>query len=430
MQNSSENVTEVKEHIKRPYKTNLMSPAGSWASLSAALDAGADSVYFGVEKLNMRARSSKSFHLSDLPTIAQKCHNAGVESYLALNTVLYDSDMAAMREICDAAKVAGVTAVIAMDSAVLGYAKSIGLNVHLSTQANVSNIDAVKFYSNFASVIVLARELTLPQIEHITAEIEHQTICGPDNKLVRIELFVHGALCVSIAGKCYMSLAITNHSANRGDCLQTCRRRFRVIDEDNGNELVLDNKFVMSPKDLCTIGYMDKLIGSGATVFKIEGRGRPPDYVYHTTRAYRQAIDSVLQGTCTPEKIADWTAELERVFNRGFWHGGYYLGHKLGEWSGAYGSKATHQKTYVGYAINYFQKPGIGEFVVENDTLEQGETIAVIGPTTGYVEGPASSIFVNDRPAQRATKNEHITIPVDEKIRRHDKLYVIRKRTK
>ena len=410
-------------------KTNLMSPAGSWESLSAAIKAGADSVYFGVEQLNMRARSAKTFYLSDLPTVAQKCHNAGVESYLALNTVLYDSDMAAMREICDAAKAAGVTAVIATDSAVLGYAKSIGLNVHLSTQANVSNIDAVKFYANFANVIVLARELTLSQIEHITAEIERQTICGPDGKLVRIELFVHGALCVSIAGKCYMSLATTNHSANRGDCLQTCRRRFRVIDENNGNELVLDNKFVMSPKDLCTIGHMDKLIRSGATVFKIEGRGRPPEYVYHTTRAYRQAIDSVFAGNYTPEKIAAWKEELERVFNRGFWHGGYYLGHKLGEWSGAYGAKATHQKTYVGYAVNYFQKPGIGEFVVENGTLEQGETIAVIGPTTGYVESSANSIFVNDKPARTATKKDRITIPVNEKIRRKDKLYVIRKRT-
>ncbi len=406
-----------------------MSPVGSYESLHAAINAGADAVYFGVEQLNMRSRSAKKFTLDDLKHIADVCEKNDVKSYLALNTIVYDDELPLMREICNAAKSAGLSAVIATDIAAIAYARSIGLNVHISTQANVSNIEAVAFYAHFADVLVLARELTLEQIQRINEQILARKITGPSGEPVRIELFVHGAMCVSVSGKCYMSLATTNHSANRGECLQNCRKRYRVIDETTHEELIIDNKFVMSPKDLCTIGFVDKLIEAGATVFKIEGRGRSSDYVFHTTRAYREAIDSYFDKSYTPDKIKAWTSELENVFNRGFWHGGYYLGAKLGEWSGAYGSVAKKQKTYSGYAVNYFVKSGIAEFIIENADVKVGDTIAVTGPTTGYEERVVKSLFVNDRPRESATKGDDVTIPFDVRVRRNDKLYVIHDRT-
>lgn len=416
--------------MMKPLKnTILLSPAGSWESLHAAIKAGADAVYFGVGQLNMRARASKPFALTDLAAIADLTRDRRVESYLALNTLLYDDDLPLMRQICDAAKEEQISAVIATDIAAVTYARSIGLPVHISTQTNISNMEAVKYYARYADVMVLARELTLEQIEKIVQEIEQQNITGPSGDLVSIELFVHGALCVSISGKCGMSLATTGHSANRGDCLQPCRRSYRVSDEETGEELVIDNQFVMSPKDICMIAGMDKLINAGVRVFKIEGRGRSSEYVYHTTRAYRQAIDAVFASEYSPEKIAAWTVELGSVFNRGFWHGGYYLGKKMGEWAGAYGSVATRQKSYVGYALNYFNKAQIGQFQIENGEIAVGETIAVTGLTTGYEERLLSELFVNGQPATRAVKGDDVTIPFDAKLRRHDKLYVIRERS-
>lgn len=415
-------MTTQKRHL-------LLSPAGSWESLNAAIHAGADAVYFGVGNLNMRARAAKPFALEDLPKIAALCRENGVASCLALNTLLYDDDLPLMRAICDAAKSAGVSAVIATDFATITYARSIGLSVHLSTQANISNLAAVQYYARYADVMVLARELTLEQIEHIIVEIDRQHIVGPSGAAVAVELFVHGAMCVSVSGLCGMSLAASGHSANRGDCLQTCRRSYRVIDEETGEELVIDNRFVMSPKDLCMIGAMDKLMAAGVRVFKIEGRGRSAEYVHHATRAYRQAIDAVNAGDYTADKIAAWNAELESVFNRGFWHGGYYLGKKLGEWAGAYGSVANHQKTYLGYVLNYFAKPRIAQFIIENGELAVGERIAVIGPTTGYEERTVTELHVNEQPARHAAKGDDVTLPFDVKLRRHDKLYAIRERT-
>jgi len=414
---------------KHKSEIELLSPAGSFESLHAAISAGADAVYFGVEQLNMRSRSANKFTLDDLEHIVATCRKNNVKSYLALNTIVYDEELPMMREICNAAKNAGASAVIATDLSAISYAHSIGLPVHISTQANISNIEALSFYARFAEVVVLARELTLEQIRHIAGQIGKRKIVGPTGKLVKIELFVHGALCVSISGKCYMSLATTNHSANRGECLQNCRKRYRVIDESTNEELVIDNRFVMSPKDLCTIGFIDQLIDAGASVFKIEGRGRSSDYVHHTTRAYREAIDACLDGTYSQEKAQDWTKRLENVFNRGFWHGGYYLGKKLGEWSGAYGSVAKKQKTYVGYVTNYFAKAGVAQFIIENQSVKIGDTIAVTGPTTGYKEHPVESLYVNDQPKDAAQKGDDVTVSIPSRVRRNDKIYVVHDRT-
>ena len=407
----------------------LLSPVGSYESLHAAIKAGADAVYFGVEQLNMRSRSARKFTLDDLENIAKECREHVVKSCIALNTIIYDTELPLMQEICDAAKNAGLSAVIATDISAIAYARSIGLRVHISTQANVSNIEAVAFYAQFADVIVLARELSLEQIRNITDQIHRRDIRGPAGEPVKIELFVHGALCVSISGKCYMSLATTNHSANRGECLQNCRKSYRVIDELTNEELVIDNKFVMSPKDLCTIGFIDQLINAGAAVFKIEGRGRSSDYVFHTTKAYREAIDSYFEKSTTPEKIKQWTTQLENVFNRGFWHGGYYLGARLDEWSGAYGSVAKKQKTYCGFVSNFFSKLGVAQIMLENAGISVGDTIALTGPTTGYEERILESMYVNDRPADTAQKGDDVTIPLDVRVRRKDKLYVIHNRT-
>lgn len=405
-----------------------MSPAGSFSSLNTAIKAGANSVYFGIEQLNMRARAANNFKTADLPEIVRICQEKNVKTYLTVNTILYDHDLVMMKRICDAAKAAGVTAVIASDIAALQYAHSIGLEVHISTQQNVSNIEAVKFFANFADVVVLARELTLSQIKKISQEIKENNIKGPAGELIKIELFAHGALCVAISGKCHMSLATQNASANRGACTQNCRRSYRVIDEENGEELVLDNKYVMSPKDLCTIGFLDKILSAGVSVLKLEGRGRSADYVHTVTKCYREAADAVEAGTYTKEKIEKWTKELEGVYNRGFWHGGYYLGKQLGEWSGEYGSQATKQNDYVGRVSNYFRKNNIAEIILDSGDLNVGDELLITGDTTGVLKFSPASIFTDDKPTKKATKGGTITTPVPERVRINDKVFVVRDR--
>ncbi|HPG40023.1 MAG TPA: peptidase U32 family protein [bacterium] len=402
----------------------LTAPAGSFTSLQAAIKAGADSIYFGVGKLNMRARAAQNFIPEELPQIVEICHSKNVRCYLALNTILYDNEICEMQAICNAAQTAGVDAVIASDMAAIQYAHQLGLEVHISTQANVSNFEAVKFFARYADIIVLARELTIAQVKYICDAIREQNIIGPSGNLVKIELFIHGALCVSISGKCYMSLSLTGHSANRGDCFQTCRRSYKVVDDVTGDELVIDNHFVMSPRDLCTIGFMDKLIESGASVLKIEGRGRREEYVYTVTRVYREAISACLTNNYTPEKISRWETELAGVFNRGFWHGGYYMGRHIDEWSRSYGSQASKQKIYAGYVKNYFPQAGIAELAIESHGIARGDTIIISGPTTGYVETRITSLLVDDQPVPNAGKGTYATIPVPEKVRRHDKLYI------
>src|SRR3989338_7997148 len=406
----------------------LLAPVGSYESLMAAIKAGADSVYFGVEQLNMRAKSADNFTIKDLKKIVKICKKNNLNSYLTLNTVLYDHDIPLMKKICDAAKETVVSAVIASDMAALVYANSVGLSANCSTQLNISNIEAVRFYSRFSDIIVLARELTLKQITDICNEIKKEKIKGPNGELVKIEIFIHGAMCVAISGKCYMSLATFNSSANRGACLQNCRRSYRVIDDETGDELVLDNKYVMSPKDICTISFIDKLVSSGASVFKIEGRGRGPEYVYAVTKAYKESIDSYFDGTYTKAKIKKWTTELESVYNRGLWHGGYYLGKKLGEWSGVYGSRASKEKKLIGVVKNYFRKPQVAEFFLNAGSLEKGDDLMIIGPTTGVVETKALSIFLDEKEVRVAAKGTNATIPVPSRVRPRDKLYVIKDR--
>ncbi|MDP3990650.1 MAG: U32 family peptidase [archaeon] len=403
----------------------IMAPAGSYEALHAAIKAGANSVYFGIEQLNMRARAANNFTTEDLKKIVEICKNNNIKTYLTLNTIVYDHDLKLMKKICDTAKESGVTAVICSDIAAISYSNSIGLEVHISTQTNVSNIEAVKFYAKFAEVIVLARELTIQQIKNIVDTVQKEDIKGPSGNPVQIEIFVHGALCVAISGKCYMSLATYNSSANRGACLQNCRREYRVIDEETGDELKIDNKYIMSPKDLCTIGFIDKILDTGVKVLKIEGRGRSPEYVYTTVKAYREAVDSYLNGTYTPEKIEKWTKELESVFNRGFWHGGYYLGKELGEWSGTYGSRATTEKDYLGRVQNYYNNTMIGLFHLESGEIKIGDEILITGPTTGVVQTKVKSIFLDEKEVTIAHKGDLITIPIEEKIRQNDKFFVI-----
>jgi len=404
----------------------IMAPAGSWESLRAAIKAGADSVYFGVGKLNMRARAAHNFQIEDLKEIVKICKENNIKSYLTVNIVYYDNELADMKQILNEAKSCGVTAVICSDMATIQYASSIGLEIHISTQANVSNIEAVKFYSKFADVIVLARELNIEQIKSIHESIIKENIKGPKGNLVEIELFAHGALCVSVSGKCYMSLAQYNHSANRGDCLQTCRRKYRVIDEETGDELVVDNKYVMSPKDLCTIGFVDKLIDSGVSVLKLEGRGRSPEYVYTVTKCYKEAVLAILDKTYSEEKIANWIKELETVFNRGFWHGGYYLGNKLGEWSGTYGSKATKKKSFIGQVVNYYDNINIVSLKLETGSIQDSDDIIIIGPTTGVIKMKITKMRNEDSVIEKASKGDTITFPVSEKVRKKDKVYVLK----
>lgn len=404
-------------------KIEIMSPVGSFESLYAAIQGGANSVYFGVGNLNMRSRSSANFTIDDLKTITEICKEKNIKSYLTLNTIIYDNELEEMKVVADAAKINGVSAIIASDSAVLQYLKSINQEIHLSTQCNITNIEAVKFYANFADVMVTARELSLEQVGKIIDQIKAENICGPSGRLVQIEIFVHGALCMAVSGKCYISLDNFGYSANRGACLQPCRRAYHVSDYDNETELMVDNKYIMSPKDLCTIGFVDKIIKAGVSVFKIEGRGRSAEYVKTVTECYRDAANSVLEGTYTTEKIEKWMQNLSKVYNRGFWDG-YYLGKKVGEWTKKYGSVATHKKKYIGYINNYFSKQHVAEIKIETSELTLGDKIIINGPTTGVYEGDLQEIRVNLEQVKQANKGEVCSIPVKQKVRRNDKLYV------
>ena len=360
----------------------IMAPVGSREALAAALQAGADSIYFGIEALNMRAHSANHFTIRDLHEIAETCTNHGVKSYLTVNTIIYDTDLELMQQICRAAKEANISAVIASDVAVLSYCQEIGQEVHLSTQLNISNVEALRFYARFADVAVLARELNLEQVAHIHRAIEEEQICGPSGKPIRLEMFCHGALCMAVSGKCYLSLQNLGRSANRGECMQVCRRSFTVTDRETGMELDVDNKYIMSPKDLKTIGFMDKMVEAGVSVFKIEGRARAAEYVYTVVKCYKEALRAVLDGTFSPERVAEWDKQLATVFNRGFWDG-YYLGQKMGEWSKVYGSQATERKQYIGKGQKYFSRLGVGEFLLEAGGFQVGDKLLIVGPTTG-----------------------------------------------
>ena len=400
----------------------IMAPVGSPESLAAALRAGADSVYFGIENLNMRAHSASTFTIDDLRRIAEECRRCGVKSYLTVNTIIYGEDLPLMRQILDAAKRADISAVIASDVAVLQYCRQIGQEVHLSTQLNISNIEALKFYAQYADVVVLARELNLSQVAEIHRQVMEQHICGPSGEPVRIEMFCHGALCMAVSGKCYLSLDNTGRSANRGECMQLCRRGYTVRDRETGTELDIDNKYIMSPRDLKTIRFIDQMMQAGVRVFKIEGRARGAEYVDTVVRCYREAINAVLDGTFTTERKDEWDERLRRVFNRGFWDG-YYLGQTLGEWSDCHGSKATERKVYVGRGVKYYSKLGVAEFKIQAATLSVGDKILVTGPTTGALEAEVTEIRFDLQPVQTAHQGQHISIPLPQKIRPSDKLF-------
>lgn len=404
----------------------IMAPVGSYESMAAAINAGAQSVYFGIGQLNMRSHSANPFTIADLKQIAAMCHEHGIKSYLTVNTVIYGEDLDAMRQIVDAAKEAGISAIIASDVAVMTYARSIGQEIHLSTQLNISNIEAVKFYAQFADVVVLARELNMDQVAEIYRQIIEQNVCGPSGELLRIEMFCHGALCMAISGKCYLSLHQANRSANRGECVQICRRGYRVEDIESGTELEIDNKYIMSPKDLKTIRFIDRMMASGVRVFKIEGRARGAEYVDNVVRCYDEAIKSVLEGTFTEEKKDEWDERLSRVFNRGFWDG-YYQGQTFGEWNDSYGSKATEKKVYAAKTIKYFSKIGVAEFQVEAYEIKVGDTLLITGPTTGALRFECTEIRYDLQTVERAEKGQRVSIPVPEKVRPSDKLFVLEK---
>ncbi len=409
----------------------IMAPAGNFECLHAAIQGGANSVYFGVEKLNMRSHSANNFKMTDLQEICDICRQHGIKSYLTLNIVLYNEDLEDMRLTLDAAKKAGITAVIASDMAAIMYARQIGVEVHISTQLSISNAESLKFYAQFADVIVLARELNLHQVKEIKETIDRENICGPSGRPVEIGRFAHGALCMAISGKCYLSLHEYGASANRGSCYQICRRGYEVTDVETGNKLVVDNKYIMSPKDLCTIEFMDKIIDAGVTVFKIEGRARSAEYVKRAASCYRRAADAVCDGTYSPEVAAELKKELSEVFNRGFWDG-YYQGARLGQWSEVYGSKATRKKIYCGKVTNWFSKLGVAEILVESSSLKTGDNILIIGPSTGVVEMTVPEIRVDLKETDSAEKGTYCSIPVDTSIlescegrlRRSDKVYI------
>lgn len=405
-------------------RVELMAPAGNFESLQAAIDNGADSVYFGVDQLNMRARSTVNFSVDDLPEIARRCKEKKVRTYLTLNTIIYDHDLSVVKTLLNKAKEADLTAVIASDQAVIASARAIGLEVHISTQLNVTNIETVKFYSLFADTIVLSRELSLRQVKKITEAIEREQVKGPFGNLVEIEIFGHGALCMAVSGKCYLSLHSHNSSANRGACKQNCRKKYTVIDQESGFEIEIDNEYMMSPKDLCTIDFLDQVIDTGIKVVKIEGRGRAPEYVATVIRAYREAIDAIAEGTYSKEKVAEWMTALETVYNRGFWSG-YYLGQKLGEWSDNPGSNATQKKVYVGKAAHYFQKAAIGEFKIEAYDIKVGDRILITGPSTGAQELTIDELFVNEQATEKAIKGDDCTIKLPFRVRLSDKMYKI-----
>lgn len=402
----------------------IMAPVGSHDSLAAALKAGADSVYFGIEKLNMRAHSASAFTIDDLREIAATCNAQGVKTYLTVNTIIYGEDIPLMHEIVDAAKEAGISAVIASDVAVMTYCNRIGQEVHLSTQLNISNIEALKFYAQFADVVVLARELNLDQVAEIYQQIEEQHICGPSGQQIRIEMFCHGALCMAISGKCYMSLDNTGRSANRGECMQICRRSYLVTDRETGIELEIDNKYIMSPKDLKTVRFIDRMMKSGVRVFKIEGRARGPEYVKTVVECYKEAIQSVLDGTFTEDKKDDWDERLATVFNRGFWDG-YYQGQRLGEWNSHYGSCATERKVYVGKGMKYFSKLGVAEFSCEACEFSVGDKMLITGPTTGALYVTVEEIHDDTHAVTTAQKGTRVSFKVPEKVRPSDKLFKI-----
>lgn len=406
----------------RQSQMELMAPAGSYEALTAAIQGGADSIYFGVEQLNMRTKSTHNFGIEDLPSIVESCEKGGLKSYLTLNTIVYDHDIKLMQRIVDAAKAAKVTAIIASDHAVMNYCRKTGVTVHISTQTNVTNIETVEFYAAYADVMVLSRELSLMQVKSIATEIQRREITGPSGNLVRLEVFGHGALCMAVSGKCYLSLHSNFSSANRGACVQNCRKAYIVTDKDSGHELEIDNEYIMSAKDLCTIGFLDQLIDAGVAVLKIEGRGRSADYVYKTTKCYREAIDAVVDGMYSKEKVADWMKELATVFNRGFWDG-YYLGKQLGEWNDEDGSKATKRKIYVGKGVTYYSTPEVAEFQLEANMLKVGDDVLIIGPTTGVIEHRLSELRVDGIAAEEAVKGNQITFPLDLKIRPSDRLY-------
>ena len=416
----------------------IMAPVGSRESLAAALKAGANSIYFGIGKLNMRSHSANAFTIDDLKEIAAICHEHGVQSYLTVNTIIYGEDIPTMHEIVDAAKEAKISAVIASDAAVMTYCNEVGMEVHLSTQLNISNIEALRFYAQFADVVVLARELNMWQVRDIYRQIVEQGIRGPKGELIRIEMFCHGALCMAISGKCYLSLQNAGRSANRGECVQICRRGYEVTDLETGTQLKVDNKYIMSPRDLKTIRFIDVMMNAGVRVFKIEGRARGPEYVYTVVKAYDEAISAAApllspQGEmnlsesrpwATEEQLDEWDRQLSTVFNRGFWDG-YYQGQKLGEWCEVYGSRATEKKVYVGKCMKYFSKIGVAEFLIENEDLHVGDKLLITGTTTGALIQPCEEIRFDLKPVEVATKGQHISIKVNERVRVNDKLYVL-----
>lgn len=402
---------------------DLMVPVGSFESLTAAVESGADSVYFGLGRLNMRARSSINFTPADLKKIMRICRNFNKKAYLTMNVVFYDGDLSEMKATIELAKDSGVNAIIASDQAVISYASQVGVAVHLSTQINISNVEALQFYSHYADVAVLARELNLDQVAEITRQISDEQIKGPSGELMRVEMFAHGALCMAISGKCYLSLHNHNHSANRGACLQDCRRSYVVTDRETGFEMEIDSEYIMSPKDLCTIHFINKILDAGVRVLKIEGRARSPEYVKVVTDCYNQAIQSIIEGSYSQQKIDVWKNRLSSVFNRGFWDG-YYLGQRLGEWSHVYGSKATHKKVYSSKCLNYYPKLGIGEFLCESGTLKTGDQIFVMGPTTGVIEQQVSEIRVDYNVVEEARAGDKFSMPVVRKVRKADKIYL------
>ena len=401
-----------------------MAPVGSYESLMAAIQAGAGSVYFGVDQLNMRARSSNNFTLDDLKNITKTAHSNGVKTYLTVNVVVFDTELEQMRRIIDAAKEVGISAIIASDISAIIYARQVGVEVHISTQVNITNIEAVKFYAQYADVVVLAREMNIGRVWEISKQIREQNITGPSGELVKLEMFVHGALCMAVSGKCYLSLHEMNSSANRGSCMQSCRRAYIVTDKETGAELEIDNEYIMSPKDLRTIHFLNKLLDAGVSVLKIEGRARSPEYVFTVVQCYREAVNAYFDDTFTDEKIAIWDERLASVFNRGFWDG-YYLGQRLGEWSKNYGSLATHRKVYVGKGINYFSNLKVAEFKLETGPLKVGDEIYITGPTTGLVKTFVTEIQLDKQTVDQAAKGSYISIPLETKIRKSDKLYKI-----
>lgn len=402
----------------------IMSPVGSWESLMAAIQGGANSVYFGVGKLNMRSRSSQNFSLDDLDKIVEIAKSHQVKTYLTLNTIIYDEEMKEMQTTLQRAKDAGISAVIASDLSVIDYAHSQGIEVHISTQCNITNLQAVKFFSRYADVMVTARELSLRQVADIVEGIKREQVKGPSGKLVEIEVFVHGALCMAVSGKCYLSLDNMNHSANRGACLQLCRRGYTVKDKEGEFELDIENEYIMSPKDLCTLEFVDKIVKAGVTVFKIEGRGRGPEYVKTVTRVYREAADACINGTFSRDKVDNWLVDLKKVYNRGFWDG-YYLGRKMGEWTERYGSQATQKKVYVGKITNYFTRLGVAEVKMETGELCTGDDIYITGPTTGVLELTVDDIRVDLKKVERTVKGEMCSFQVPDTVRRGDKIYKI-----